>query len=321
MAAPSDGDSDHAHETTSDGGPGAARRLLAVIAGAVVLLVGIGVGALVWVPGPKQVPQAGGPVESAVVGVATAEDDPALTADRPATPEAQDVVSSSGPANTPREAVEQFLAAEAHGNLQRSYELLSTSSQESVGSSVEGWVAAHANMLPPITGHEIDSSGADKLAQVTAVVEFEPGLNEVTGLVPGRARVTWETVAEAGAWRVDLEHSAMEPLYPQDTFAPNAVRAWAQARQDCEPTREWEGTPLGSPALAQNLCGTDGDVQVGEATGLGQIDATEFTSAFGPEVSDWARVVGVTAPVHLRAVVAPLGQDWIVIGVLAGTSR
>ena len=49
---------------------------------------------------------------------------------------------------------------------------------------------------------------------------------------------------------------------------------------------------------------------------LEAIDAAPFLAAFGPEASTWARVVTVTEPVPLRAVVAPIGQEWLVIGVL-----
>ena len=40
-------------------------------------------------------------------------------------------------------------------------------------------------------------------------------------------------------------------------------------------------------------------------------------AAFGDQSSDWARVVTVSGSHPLRAVLAPLGDTWIVIGVLA----
>jgi hypothetical protein len=159
---------------------------------------------------------------------------------------------------------------------------------------------------------------AEEGSEVTARVTFEPGLDEVMGLVPERARVTWATGEEAGSWWVDLDESTFEPLHPSDETAPAAVAAWAEAHQACRPARTWDGNLRGSPALAERLCGAEGTIEVGPALPLGAADAAPFLVAFGPGASSWARVVAVTGPVQLRAVVAPIGQEWLVIGVLPG---
>lgn len=57
-------------------------------------------------------------------------------------------------------------------------------------------------------------------------------------------------------------------------------------------------------------------MEVGPPLPLDALDAAPFLAAFGPEATSWARVVAVTDPVPLRAVVAPIGQEWLVIGVL-----
>jgi hypothetical protein len=46
-----------------------------------------------------------------------------------------------------------------------------------------------------------------------------------------------------------------------------------------------------------------------------------FLAAFGSAVHDWARVVTVDAPARLHVVVAPLGERWLVIGVLPPPSE
>jgi hypothetical protein len=44
-----------------------------------------------------------------------------------------------------------------------------------------------------------------------------------------------------------------------------------------------------------------------------------FLAAFGSAVHDWARVVRLDAPVRMDVVVAPVGERWLVVGVLPQT--
>ena len=216
-------------------------------------------------------------------------------------------------AASPEAAVRGFLAAEIDGDLEASFGYLSAEARSSFGSPA-GWTANHAELLAPVRAYEVEEVDDD---EVVALVTFEPGLDEVMGLVAERTRVTWATAEQGGSWGVDLKASTLEPLHPSDETAPAAVATWAEAHQACEADpRTWEGNLRGSPALAETLCGAPGSVEVGPPLPLSAVDAAPFLAAFGPEVNDWARVVAVTAPVPLRAVVAPIGQEWLVIGVL-----
>ncbi len=221
-------------------------------------------------------------------------------------------------AGDPRTAVEGFLDAEVALDFPSSFGFLGAASRIEFASP-QGWVAAHADVLPPVRAYEIEAveepDDGDE-AEVVALVTFEPGLNQVVGLVPERARVTWVTVADDETWGIDLATSTFEPLYPSEDSAPGAVREWAEAHQGCGPAPSWDGNLVGSPALADGLCGVEGAVEVGDPTTLAEVDAGPVLSAFGPEAADWARVVPVTGPVELRAVVAPIGQQWMVVGVL-----
>lgn len=223
------------------------------------------------------------------------------------------------PAPTPRAAVEGFLAAEMEGDIASSFGFLSARARARFGSPA-GWIARHADILAPVTSYEIQQAeepgDGREPAKVTTLVTFEPGLNEVVGLIPERSLVTWVAAAEDDSWGVDLDASTREPLYPSDESAPAAVRAWAEAHQACRPAPTWDGNLQGSPALAERLCGTDDALEVGNATSLTGVDAAPFLAAFGPGATGWARVVEVDGPVELAAVVAPIGQQWLVIGVL-----
>jgi hypothetical protein len=50
---------------------------------------------------------------------------------------------------------------------------------------------------------------------------------------------------------------------------------------------------------------------------LSQLDAPPLQSSFGAEVVSWGRAVTVEGAVPLRAVVAPVDDRWLVVGVLA----
>jgi hypothetical protein len=213
-------------------------------------------------------------------------------------------------------AVESFLTAEAAGRHESSYGLLSAPDRDRVGSRA-AWAAAHVN-LPPVTGYAVEAlqtMDADTAAVVTRTA-LRTGLDEVVGLVPARAVGRWVAVREDGGWRVAYGRSRLEPQYPAEAQAGDAARAWVAARQACRRAAEWDGGLVGSDRAARRLCRTRGAVAVGRPTPLPDDDpsATALTAAFGPDVYAWARRVPVTEPRALDLVVAPVGEQWLVVG-------
>jgi hypothetical protein len=163
----------------------------------------------------------------------------------------------------------------------------------------------------------------DQRAEAGSSLDLVPVLDEVVGLVPAHATATWVAVHEGGVWRVSLEDSSLQPVWPSDATAAAAVEDWARARQECqsgEAIGEFAGGVLGSPAIADALCKRDGDVRVGGAEQLDGTDGAPVFAAFGAEAQAWARVVEVSDPTPLRAVVAPLGDTWLVVAVLPAPS-
>lgn len=214
-------------------------------------------------------------------------------------------------------AVEGFLTAEGQGNFSESFDLLSAVDQEQAGDR-EAWVADHLFLLPPITGFQFTSDQVvDDRVEVMAQLELRPGLDELVGLTPGEADAIWVVVEEDDEWKVAFTESSVVPLYLEDSGAPAAVEIWVEERRQCATPTEWEGGLLGFPVLADQLCDASGAVEVGEVTTLADAAESEpFLAAFGPEVGIWARVVPVMSPTPMRAVVAPIGPEWVVIGVL-----
>lgn len=223
------------------------------------------------------------------------------------------------PATDPIGAVVGFLTAEAAADFERSFDFLSADARAAFGGTSASWIAVHADVMPPVTGFvigEVTSFGDGRTA-VASTVGFRPSLDEVVGLVPPQAQVTWMVVeADDGTFGVDLEVSAFSPLYVSDATASDAVAAWVTSRQACGRDGEWGGTLLGVVGPVRALCGASGQITVGEPAALSSFEAAPFTAAFGEDVLAWARQIEVTGAVELRAVIAPIGTEWRVIGAL-----
>jgi hypothetical protein len=231
------------------------------------------------------------------------------------------VPASEGGAATAADAVDGFLRAEVSGDYDNSFRLLSTTDRATYRSAAR-WTQSHSS-LPPIIGYEITSAeqpaGADRV-QITATLMLEPALDETVGLVPARAEATWISVREAELWRVSLAESVLTASWPRETEASDQVRAWASSLQACEHgapvAAEWSGGLIGTAALAADLCDVDGRLRLGPVEPLDLDVAETFTAAFGEDIVELARIVPVLSPVELRAVVAPLGDEWLVVGAL-----
>lgn len=268
------------------------------------LIAGLGV-AYAFSLDSRQTP---GPVSQELPSVAEVATESPAPLSSPVTPGAVDAQT----------AVERFLTAEARSDYAGSYDMLSAADREQVP-NVEMWVASHADVLPPILGFEVEETTVEGAGgEVVTLVELEPGLNPVVGLIPGRAQITWVATAENGTWKVALAESRIEPLYPPEEEAVSAVSSWVTARQECQTgvsAGEHEGGLLGFPPAADELCGLAGEVRVDLSPPLSAADAAPFVAEFGPEFDLWSRVVEVESP-RLRIVVAPVGLEWLVIGVL-----
>jgi hypothetical protein len=217
---------------------------------------------------------------------------------------------------TARGAVEAFLVAEVQGDTDAAHALLSAPLRQAY--TANGWLHAQAD-LPQYLGFTVRSEQplADGATEVTVDAALRSHLDEIVGLVPARASTTLTAVPEDGEWRVDLTRTRSMPLLPPDADAAAAVGAWAQERQACRPATEYRSL-VGAPALADGLCGVEGDVRTDAARPLTSLgDASPVLNAFGADAATWARVVTVEAPERLAVVVAPVDDRWLVVGIAA----
>jgi hypothetical protein len=223
------------------------------------------------------------------------------------------VAAGGAPATDPTAAVEGFLLAESAADFEASWRWLAAEDRQR-WTTAAAWVAAH-EAFAPITGFSVRAA-PDADGRVLVDLHLRAGLDNVLGLVPPRADATFATVAEDGGWRVAFTRSTSEPRYADEAGATDAARSWAEARQRCDDGPEY-GNLVGLTGLADRLCGADGVVAAGAPGPLPDVDATRFVSAFGPGVLAWSRTVELQGPAPLRAVLAPVDDQWLVIGVLA----
>lgn len=223
-------------------------------------------------------------------------------------------VAAGSPAASAVEAVDAFLSAEADGDFETSFALLSEAQRSTYG-SVPAWRNAHADFFP-VVGHRLVE--ADD-GTIRTEVEYRSSLDEVVGLVPARATVEWVVVQEAGGWAVDFDASAVQPIYPDDAAAAEAVRDWATDLQRCEEPVQYEGALVATADLvraAESLCDSDGRIGAGPARTVDEFDASPLVSAFGTDALAWARAVELDGPAELTVVVAPVDDRWVVVGLL-----
>lgn len=222
-------------------------------------------------------------------------------------------------ATTPEAAIERFVAAEVARDTVASFALLSEPDRAKFPNPAS-WQAAHRN-LPELRGFAPKGRGAsdNKVVEIVGIATLVPELSEIKGLVAPNAQARFTAVAEQGGWYVSVGATILQPILPDDADAGAQVRLWLDARRACAPpVGERPGGLVGIVGLANRLCGATGDVAVEATQRLRDTaDLGPFLAAFGPEVGLWARVVPVRSPVPLRAVVAPLGDNWTVVGILA----
>lgn len=222
---------------------------------------------------------------------------------------------------SPRAALEDFLAAERDGLTARSFRLLTSADQQDVGSAA-AWTAAGAQRPEPLTfavTAEQPGPGGD---EISVDVTRHPSLDQFAGFVSGRATQVWDVVPEGATWRVRQEPVADTPALPNVSGAVEVAQRWVQAAAACNraAASSLEGVTdlLGPEDLLAAPCAERGSWTVaGPAVTLDRAPDTEtLVEAYGPDVGTWARLVPVRGPrSHFFAAVAPLGEDWRVVGV------
>lgn len=229
------------------------------------------------------------------------------------------------PQPTPRphlaDAVRDLLAAEQRSDRAGSFLLLSRRSRDEYV-DVADWTARRQE-LPAITGFSIDpgseGEGGDRSGTVVAVVEHLPGLDPFKGLSAARETQTFSGTNDGEGWLVDGD-PAVERWLPPDQLAVESAASWVAAVQACDQPKALElqavSTLFGSAEGAVGLCGKQGRVEPASVERLRPGEAsTDIVAQYSTDALSWARVVEITSPAAFSVVLAPLGDDWRVLGL------
>lgn len=224
------------------------------------------------------------------------------------------------PPDRPAAAVERFLTAEVAGDFATSYAMLSRQDRvANVSASV--WERRHATM-PAVRRFRV--ARIDAAGSVSVAIDYEAVLDPVLGLVPAHAVAAFATRAEDGGHRVQFSETAITPLHLDPAGAALAAHRWVEAGRRCErPPNQWRGGLLGdgAAAVAPSLCGAPVTIADASKPFVDRNGVEPFVAAFGPEVGTWARTVSVDAGrIYGDLVLAPVGDEWIVIGAISSSS-
>jgi hypothetical protein len=283
----------------------------------VLLVVAIGVGAGV---GAVAVFQGGGPSHRPAT--------PSVAAFRFPTPGAIHPFATDSAAAEPfaeptsaRGALEAFLGAERDGLTARSYALLTTADQQDVGSAA-AFAASSVDRPPPVAFIITSEAATPEGEQVSVDVSRRPSLDQFSGFVSARATQVWRVIRQGSTWRVAAEPVAENPTLPPIATAAAVVERWLQASAACDragaASLQEASDLIGPEDLVAAPCRERGSWSVaGSLVTLDRApDVQAFVEAYGPDVGTWTRLVPVRGKrTHFLAAVAPLGDDWRVMGV------
>ncbi len=230
-------------------------------------------------------------------------------------------------APSPTAAVRTFLDAERDADHERSWDLLSESSRREAG-RVAQWERSAA-ARPRIIGFELaatDVQGSQGTGPVVATIEYAAELSPTLGLVPPRVVAEFDTVAESNGFRVQYPPRLVSRTLAEVSGVVGAAEAWLAASRDCAGIdalvnpHEWSGGLIGdgAPDLVDALCeGVPARVRSAAQPLTDRFGIEPFVAAFGADIATWASTVELRGPrVHHDLVLAPIGERWLVVGVI-----
>jgi hypothetical protein len=219
------------------------------------------------------------------------------------------------PKPSPSAALNTLLGAEVRGDHDGSFLLLDASARRVYKDSAD-WKRRRSE-LPAITSFAVAPASSNR---AVAMVDHRPGIDAFIGLSPAHERQTWTARSVNGGWLLDADPT-FEPVLPPDAAAAGTAKSWADAVQRCDQTSARKlqvATDLfGTADAATALCHSTGAVTTGA---IGRLRAgpasADVVAQYTADVLQWLRTVDISGPTRgFRVVVAPIGDDWRVIGL------
>ncbi len=223
-------------------------------------------------------------------------------------------------ASTPRAAITLFLDALVSTKPRNALDLLSHRDRSKYP-TLAIWIQQRQRIIPDVIGYSINEViERGRKADAVAELMLQPAFDETIGLIPAHATATLRVVREQFDWRIEIGASKVAFHYLSTATINAAAHIWYAAKQHCGSAQQWRTTLYGegANAIATGLCRSSESPRFSEPATLdGRTDLASFIAAFGPVVGRWARVVRVQSPTAFDLVLAPVDQQWLVIGVLA----
>ncbi len=233
------------------------------------------------------------------------------------TPDSSIAPGADRAAATPAAAVKALIGAAVRGDSDTAWSQVSTSDRDRVG--VKQRIIEQVN-AGGWTSFTIGGTLGDK---VTIEVVQTPRISDIDGVIASSSTVRIPTIKEGGGYKVIWSRRITEQHYPatsgaQDAAVMASVKAWALSRQACDatPTNEYASGLIGVVGLGSALCHTTATPVVAAVGDLETLDEPQpVLEGFGGSALLWARVVKLSGPVAMNVVVAPQGNDWIVVAI------
>jgi hypothetical protein len=220
------------------------------------------------------------------------------------------------PADSPEAAVTALLDAEVRSDHDASFHLLSSAALMTYPDA-ESWFRRRTQ-LPEITGFRVTGVEGDV---VVVTAEHDPGLDAFVGLRAATDTQRWQTVPEGDGWLVDAEPEITFDL-PDDGPAADVAIDWASAAQACDESAalalQVEPALLGFASGIATLCGSTDAVVAAPVTNIRPgPSSADLVAQYGDAAFTWARAVHIdVGAVGLAVLLAPIGDDWRVVGVV-----
>lgn len=221
---------------------------------------------------------------------------------------------------TARAALETFLRAEADGRAEMAHALLTDDAKLSEGPAA-AWQSSRPDRLVPVAFLVTGERSTADTVDFEVATTHTPVVSPFVGFVPARAQAVWRAHLQDGKWRVEPAPARVDPLLPPDVSAPGVARDWLERVAACDraaaaPLQVSPGL-YGPLDLLETPCQERGSWTTAAAVGLERgEDTRELIAAFGPDAGRFVRLVPSRGPrTNLMVAVAPLGENWRVLGV------
>ncbi len=248
------------------------------------------------------------------------------------------VPSETTIAQTATAAAELFGDAIVEGRTSDAFELLPDLEQRRVGSAkkFEEILSRESTWLSSTVDPAQTAGGV-----VALLITQTPTIDEIRGVIAPASVVKIPAIKEAIGWRVSWEKRTVSQQFgASPDRLETAVLRWATNRQNQCPKKnrssattqsfesgndpslqpvpegEYAGGLLGAVWLAEELCTVPGAVTISMTGDIYNLDDPQpLLDAYGGGAYQWARVVTLAAPHAMHVIAAPLGDQWVVVGI------